>query len=108
MKSHPAIKILVILFSLSLASYVIWQMTSNMSGEKTETQNTPESSPNTKKEEPPMIMGTKSPGGSVRLKDVEDQLSNPDKEESKKTPPILPGSKSGIFLPPSNQQKAAE
>jgi len=103
-KTHPAIKILVIAFSLTVGALIVWQMKGNMSGDDAETPANTETTKEQKKEPAPVIISTKNPAGSVKLRDVEQIL--PDfKKEPKKQPPLLPSSKSGLVLPPQEKIK---
>jgi len=91
MKALP--KILTLLFSLSLGAVIIWKMSSNMTVE-----------PEKKTEPKPLIMGSKSAGGSVQILEP-----SKTKDDEKKAPPqiprpLLPGSKSGIVIPQTESE----
>jgi len=132
MKNNLPIKIFVLLFSIMLGTVVVWQMTKNMSGSQSSTKNTNQEENNTTPEidsgNPPVIISTKNPSGSVQL--LENQEAAPpvlpssksitmplfktrtpkreeddtEKEKTQDPPPILPSSKSGIFLPPAEEK----
>ena len=119
MNAHPSIKILVLLFSLGLASLMTWQLKKNI--QKPAQEPAPEieqakAEPPEESEDQAITIGTKS-AGAIRIEDSEElkklfrQLTPDDKEgndpedekkeEQPHKKPLLPGSKSRPLLPSS-------
>ena len=109
MNLHPSIKIIVVLFSFSLASCIVWQTSSHMSNSnpqmhrKPATENTPS----------PVIISTKNPAGAIRLEDSKElqnlfpkpsPKNNQDFENKKTNRPLLPSSKSAPIRVPQHQK----
>lgn len=106
MSIHPSIKLLVILFSLAVGSVMVWQLSNNLSNTDA-IDSTDEDAASTKKDSaektPPVIISTKNPAGSIDISENPEvqKLLKKDKEkkEQEEPRPILPSSKSGIFIP---------
>ncbi len=112
MTIHPSIKILVLMFSLGLASLMTWQLTKNIQEPKQKP--TPEKQETSTKDDPvekddaqAIHIGPKSAGAiDVDLKDLfpttpEDPNPEEEDEEKPNQQPLLPGSKSKPILPSS-------
>ena len=99
MINHRALKILTVIFSISIGALVTYQLSKNISGGSNDQTTKQDPSPQSEdqKEEDPVVItiGPKSIGGALDMSD----LIKPE-EEVKKTekPPLLPSSKSASFL----------
>lgn len=98
--NKPLLKVLVFTFSFSVGAFLVWQLKGNLEGESQVSSEQGEVEERQEAEVEAFAVSPKSAGGSLRFFEEESEKENDQ--------PLLPGSKSGIFIPLSPVDPAWE